>query len=572
MQTKSVKLSTDFLIKGRQPRRFRFNFGNGTLAVTCLLLCMLIVLPLGTVLVRAIFHDGDLMIVKSLQAIVQQQNIQTIFNTLLLGLAVVVTSTFIALPLAFLTARTHLAHYKWLDIVLMIPFMTPPYIASMGWILFTQRNGLFQQLFPWTGGWSEHFLSFVGLVLVMSFHLFPFMLTILKNALLNVSPSLEESAAIHGGKLTYRLRRILLPLVTGHYAIGALLVFIKTASEFGTPATIGRRIGYSVFVTEIQRHATVAPIDFGTSAALSAVLISICLFAWLIQNYISSRKTYQLVGGKGNRQSFTQLKGVRLGLALAYLAMVLLVTIGIPYFAVVTTSLIHIRGFGMAAGNFTLLHYRMLFTANPRGIQALQNSLFLGVVTATITSILGILCATMIRKRKSYLAGSVNVIGLIPDMLPSIVFVIGIMLFWNQIHHILPLYNTLWILIIAYVALFLPFTIQSVTSSYSQMSESLISAGRVFGGRSWYIFRRITLPLLFRGILVGWMMTFIIAFRELVTASIIAPPNTPVVSTFIMREFEQGSVSVGMAMAVITVVFTISFLVVINHYVLKGKN
>jgi len=509
------------------------------------------------------------MLGQSLQAMTNSQNLQTIFNTIKLGIAVVIGSTLLALPLAFLTARTTFAHYKWLDIVLLIPFMTPPFIASMGWILFTQRRGLFQQLFPWAGEFSEGFISFFGLVAVMSFHLFPFMLTILKNALLNISANLDESAQVFGGHFFYRLKRVTLPLVTGNYAVGALLVFIKAVSEFGTPFTIGRRIGYNVFVTEIHRNATVAPIDFGTSAALSIVLIGICIFAWFLQNYISASRKYKLVGGKGSREKFIKPKGTIAALAWLYLMIVLVVAIGVPFFAVVSTSLINIRGFGLAAGNFTFNHYIDLFTANPRGIQALQNSLFLGLVTATLTTIVGVVCATLINHLKAKTAGALNIIGLLPDMLPSIVFVIGIMIFWNRMHSYIPIYNTIWILIIAYVALFLPFAIQSVSSSYGQISESLLSAGRIFGGRPLYIFGRITLPLLFRGILVAWMMTFIIAFRELVTASMIAPPNTPVVSTFIMREFEQGSVSTGMAMAVVSILFTTILLIFINRYIQK---
>lgn len=124
-------------------------------------------------------------------------------------------------------------------------------------------------------------------------------------------------------------------------------------------------------------------------------------------------------------------------------------------------------------------------------------------------------------------------------------------------------YLTFGIMILAYVVLFLPYTIQYVSSSFTQISDSLISAGQVFGGSPFYIFRRITLPLISKGVLTGWMMTFIIAFRELVTASLIAPPNTLVVSTYIVREFEQGSVSVGMAMAVLCVLFTTTALVIL---------
>ena len=120
------------------------------------------------------------------------------------------------------------------------------------------------------------------------------------------------------------------------------------------------------------------------------------------------------------------------------------------------------------------------------------------------------------------------------------------------------------IMVLAYVVLFLPYTVQYVTSSFTQISDSLMAAGQVFGGSPAYILRRITLPLIRQGIATGWMMTFIIAFRELVTASLIAPPNTLVVSTFIVREFEQGSVSVGMAMAVLCVLFSTTALLILN--------
>ena len=160
-------------------------------------------------------------------------------------------------------------------------------------------------------------------------------------------------------------------------------------------------------------------------------------------------------------------------------------------------------------------------------------------------------------------------------MLPSIVIVIGIMLFYNSIYKYFPVYNTLWILAIAYVIQFLPYTVQYVTSASSQVSENLIYAGYVFGGSKIFTFVRITLPLIFKGVIAGFMMTFIIGLRELVTPSLIAPPNTLVVSTFIMREFEQGSVSSGMAMAVVCVLVTTTSLIALKLLVtskLKKKN
>lgn len=409
-----------------------------------LLLCGLILCPLITVFEKAVIIDGRLDLYQAWRTIANAENVQTVCNSLWLGVCVVLCSTVIAVPTAYLLARTRLAAHGWLDIVFMIPFMTPPYIASMGWILFMQKRGLFQQLFPATGSWSEGFFCFGGLVLVMSLHVFPFLMTMLKNAMLNIPASLEESGAVFGAGFGLRLRRIFAPLLTGNYAIGALLVFVKTLSEYGTPYTLGRRIGFYVFTTDIHRYSTTAPIDFGRSASLSSVLICICMAMWLMQNYITGKNSYRLVSGKGSRPARTKLSVAGQIGAWLWVALVILVAVGVPYFSIIATSLIKLRGYGLAAG-------------------------------------------------------------------------------------------------------------------------------RTFGGTPAYVFCRVTLPMISRGIFAGWMMIFIIAFRELVTASLIAPPNTLVVSTYINREFEQGSVSLGMAMAVLCVLITTTALLVFNRFVGKRK-
>lgn len=535
-----------------------------------LLLCGLILCPLITVFEKAVIIDGRLDLYQAWRTIANAENVQTVCNSLWLGVCVVLCSTVIAVPTAYLLARTRLAAHGWLDIVFMIPFMTPPYIASMGWILFMQKRGLFQQLFPATGSWSEGFFCFGGLVLVMSLHVFPFLMTMLKNAMLNIPASLEESGAVFGAGFGLRLRRIFAPLLTGNYAIGALLVFVKTLSEYGTPYTLGRRIGFYVFTTDIHRYSTTAPIDFGRSASLSSVLICICMAMWLMQNYITGKNSYRLVSGKGSRPARTKLSVAGQIGAWLWVALVILVAVGVPYFSIIATSLIKLRGYGLAAGNFTLDHYKELLTT-PKALASIRKSLFLAVSSATICSVIGTAVVIAVRKSKGFLKKTLEGISLLPEMLPSIVLVIGLMLFWNAIYKVIPLYNTIGIMVLAYVVLYLPYTVQYVTSAFTQINESLLEAGRTFGGTPAYVLCRVTLPMISRGIFAGWMMIFIIAFRELVTASLIAPPNTLVVSTYINREFEQGSVSLGMAMAVLCVLITTTALLVFNRFVGKRK-
>lgn len=529
-----------------------------------LLLIGLILCPLITVFAQAVITDGRLNLYQAWATMISADNVETVCNSLLLGICVVLCSTLIAVPTAYLLARTQLAKHGWLDIIFMIPFMTPPYIASMGWILFMQKRGLFQQLFPWTGVWSEGFFCFGGLVLVMSLHVFPFLMTMLKNAMLNIPVSLEESGAVFGADFRMRLRRIFAPLLTGNYAIGALLVFVKTLSEYGTPYTLGRRIGFYVFSTDIHRYSTTAPIDFGRSASLSSVLICICMGMWLLQTYITSRTSYRLVSGKGSRPARTELSRIGQILAWLWVLLVVLIAIGVPYFSIISTSLIKLRGYGLAAGNFTFAHYTELFSTE-KALDSIGCSLFLAVSSATICSVIGTAVVVTVQRARGIGSKALEGIGLLPEMLPSIVLVIGIMLFWNAIYRVIPLYNTIGIMVLAYVVLYLPYTVQYVSSAFTQINGSLLEAGRTFGGSPSYVFRRITLPMISRGIFAGWMMIFIIAFRELVTASLIAPPNVLVVSTYINREFEQGSVSLGMAMAVLCVLITTTALLVFNY-------
>ena len=541
------------------------------IALFIIFLVFLIICPLLSIFAEAVFQEGRFSLESAIETITESENAAMIGSSLLLGLLVVIVSSIIALPLAYLFSRTQLARYRFFDIIFMIPFMTPPYIASMGWILFMQKRGLMQQLFPSLAFITDWFFSLGGLVMVMSFHVFPFMMTMMKNAMLSVPSSLDEAGAVLGAPFRTRIRKLFMPLITGNYAIGALLVFVKTISEYGTPSTLGRRIGFDVFTTDIHRYATVAPIEFGKSASLASVLIGICLLIWFLQNYITMRKTYSLVGGKGSAMRLVHLSRPALAAAIAFIAAVVFLSMVIPLFSVTVSSLIKLRGYGMRAGNYTFGNYIKVFTEDKQGISALLVSVFLAVSSATIAAMLGTVSVTLSRRSVKRMGKLIEGITLLPEMLPSIVLVLGIMLFYNAIYQVIPIYGTLGIMVLSYVILFLPYTVQYVTSAYSQISPSLAAAGRISGGTPGYVFLHITLPLISRGILSGWMMTFIIAFRELVTPSLIAPTNTLTVSTYINRQFEQGSVGKGMAMAVICILFSTVSLLILNKAIIRKK-
>ena len=536
-----------------------------------IILSFLIICPLLSIFAEAVFPEGHPSLGQAISTITESENAAMIGSSLLLGLLVVIVSSLIALPLAYIFSRTSFAQYGFFDIIFMIPFMTPPYIASMGWILFMQKRGLMQQLFPSLAFLTDWFFSLAGLVLVMSFHVFPFMMTMMKNAMLSIPSSLDEAGSVLGAGFLLRLRKLFMPLLTGNYAIGALLVFVKTISEYGTPSTLGRRIGFQVFTTDIHRYATVAPIEFGKSASLASLLIGICLAIWMLQNYITMRKTYNLVGGRSSAIRTMKMGKAAKAACWLFIIAVIFFTMAIPLFSVVASSLIKLRGYGLRAGNFTFDNYLLVFTEDRQGINALSVSVFLAVTSATISAMLGTAVALSSRRSK-HTGKIVEGLSLIPEMLPSIVLVLGIMLFYNRIYDAIPIYGTIWIMVLSYTILFLPYTVQYVTSSLSQISPSLAAAGRICGGSPSYVFRHITLPLISRGILSGWMMTFIIAFRELVTPSLIAPTNTLTVSTYINRQFEQGSIGKGMSMAVICILSSTISLLILNKAIARKRH
>ncbi|WP_442955857.1 ABC transporter permease [Paenibacillus sp. y28] len=541
------------------------------LALALLLLAMLVVVPLCFIFLTSVQPEGEFSLLAPLRTMADSELGEVFVNSLWNGVCVVFGATVLALPLAWIVAKTSVVKHKWLDVVLLIPFMTPPYIGSMGWILFMQKNGYMEQLLPFSAAWTPRFFSLFGLVMIMSLHLFPFLYLILRNALVQIGGSTEDAAAVHGGGFLYRFRRVVLPLLLSSYAMGALLVFVKTIAEFGTPATFGRRIGFYVLTSEIHHYISSWPIDFGKATALASVLLSTCLILWYVQSWMTRRYTYQLVGGKGAKGKLYILKGWKAVLAWLYIGGLLALSVGIPYFSIVSASLLKLRGEGLSFGNLTLQHYGELLSWGSKSMQALGNSLSLSLFAATLAVIVGTFVALMIQRSRLWPQRLVDMFGLLPNTVPGIVIVLGLIMLWNAPWMKIPLYNTYGMVVLTYVIFFLPYTVQYVKSSFGQLDNKLFQAGRVFGGKPVYIGRRILLPLIVPGMIAGWMMTFTISIRELVASLLILPPSMETSATYIFAQFEQGKVSLGMAMAVVSVGLTTLMLLAINYFSSRRK-
>ncbi|ODB60279.1 ABC transporter permease [Paenibacillus polymyxa] len=533
-----------------------------TLALIALL--FLIVMPLLQIFIQSVNVDEKFQWDAPFRTLAASPSAGVLFSSIWLGICVIAGTTVLALPLAWIMSNTRLAHWRWLDVVLLIPFMTPPYIGSMGWILFMQKNGYLEQLFPDLHFLTPSFFSLGGMVMIMSLHLFPFLYLLLRGALVRIGGSLEEAGAVMGGGFLYRFRRIILPLLLSAYGMGALLIFVKTIAEYGTPATFGRRIGYEVMTSEIHKYISSWPIDFGKATSMASVLLTACLLMWYAQSVINRKFTYRLVGGKGSRPSRLRISGWTTGLSVAYILLLLIASIGIPYFSILSASTMKLRGIGLAWDNLTLDSYKELLSWGSESMEALLNSVFLSLGASTLAVVLGTWFALVIGGSRTRIQRTVDAFSLLPNTVPGIVMVVGLILWWNSPWMPIPLYNTYGMVILTYVILFVPYTVQYVKSAFTQVDTGLFQAGQVFGGRPSYIFRRIVLPLIVPGMLAGWMMTFTIASRELVGSLLILPPSIQTSATYIFAQFEQGQVSLGMAMAVISVGMTTLLLILME--------
>ncbi|MEK8197265.1 ABC transporter permease [Lysinibacillus sp. FSL M8-0134] len=495
---------------------------------------------------------------------------QTLANSVGLGLFVIIGTTVIAFPMAFIRTKTSLYQYDWLDIVLTIPFMTPPYIGSMGWILFMQENGFLQQLVPSAAWMTDSFFSLFGMVMIMSLHLFPFLYLMLKNTLLRMNGSFLDAALIFGRSSWRNWLTVVLPLVLSSYVLGSLLIFIKTLAEFGTPATFGSRIGFQVFTTEIHTYLSRWPVDISMATSLSLFLLSVCLIIWYFQNLIGRRYTYGVLSGKTPAKREIKDKWYIRASSWIFVGMVLLLSIGIPYFSIIVTSLQKVRGDGLQAGNFSFASYQEVFTAGSAGLTAFINSITFSIMTAIITAIVGLLIALYIKKGETKKQQVLDFFSLMPNIIPGIVFVVGLIMFWNAPWLPATIYNTKAMVVVTYCVLFLPYSVQYIKSSFSQLDASIFQSASIFGRSNWHVYRRIILPLLMQGILTGMMMTFIISMRELVAGLLILPPSVETGATFIYSQFEQGNVGVGMAVAVITVIMTVIFMFLLDWLQRRG--
>ncbi|HEJ8711899.1 TPA: iron ABC transporter permease [Klebsiella michiganensis] len=522
----------------------------GTLAA----LLVLVALPLLFIVLQAIFPHfsaGSLGgAFSGVSTLIADPQLPTMLGGILwVACGVALMSVVIGLPLGVLRGLFTIPLPRLWDLLFLIPFLTPPYIAALSWMLMLQSHGYLQQLTGWD--LNDLLFSRIGIVLVMTLNIFPVVYFAVSRSLLASGQRLAIVARVHGASAWRAFWHITLPMLSPALAAGMLLAFTLAIEEYGVPAALGSRAGLVMLTVGIEKKLADWPVDLPGASLLSLLLIAVALLAWWLQKRLTGDKEVTSVTGKPGENSGAELGWLTLP-AVLVMAGVGGLAVVMPGASMVLTSLMSTLSGGIHADNVTLRHFAALFAQQGDALSALATSLSLALASAGVVGLVGLLAAWLVVVQKMKGSAFVDALSLLPAALPGVVVGVGLILLWNQPFWPVSPYNTWFMLLLSYCCLLLPWPVRYVSSALRQLGNNLEPAARVHGATALQALRLIVLPLVFPALLAAMLMVFAVASRELVTSLLLAPAGTQTVAVFIWRQFEQGSAGEGMAMASLT--------------------
>lgn len=483
------------------------------------------------------------------------------FNTLRLGITVSLLSLITGAAFALLAVQSR--RDRWIDLIMSMPFLTPPFLASLAWSLAVGPRGYLGRLGLFGGEMEKFVFSFWGLSLLMAVHYAPIVYFAVRAQIEKVPTSLLWAAQIAGAKPARIVGRILVPIVLPALLAGGFLAFACAIEEYGTPLVIGNRIGFPVISTEIGRIVRIYPINLTLASALASLLFALAGGVYFA-SYLLQRGAKTSAKPSAHPMPNLLPRWARASLW-SLVGIYFLFTIVIPYGSMLLTSLLKLVSVGPTLDNLTSQHYLEGLTGESSGLrQALVASFALALMAALLGTLLGAACA-----RRSVALAS---LALIPAATPAITMAVGFIRGWNAPWTAwLPLYGSVFIVGLFYTTQYLPYAVQYARSGLAVIPPSYEWAARIHGAGAGMTTRRIIAPLLLPHCLAGAILIFSISFRELVGSVLLRPPGMQTVATFILREFDQGSPAAGMAMGTIAIVISMLSVAIARHLV-PGKS
>ena len=490
-----------------------------------------------------------------LQAYADPLTYQLLFNSFVFAAGSSVLATLLAATLAWIAIRTNAPFTRFFELTAIIPNIFPPVMLAVAWtVLLSPRTGLINrflmQVFSLDSA-PMNVYSLGGMIFVEALITTPLAFLIVSASLYSMDPALEESARVAGSNNVQIAWRITFPIIRPALLAAVMLNFVRAIESFDTPAIIALPARIEVFTTKIYREAVGAfPPNQNLAATYGVSLLLITMaFVYLYRLLTKRSERYVTVTGRGYRPTVIDLGRWRY-LAAAVAGLILLLIVVLPFVVLLYVSFItyiHVPG-PKTWSLLTLDNYRDNL-GDARTYRALQNSLFLAVGGATLCMLLAALTAWVTTKTKVAGRGVVEGLTFIPWAFPGTALAIGLL--WTYVYVPLPIYGTLWILLIGYITRFLPYGLRTMTSTIVQVHDDLPQASMVCGASFLTTFRRVLLPLLRPGFFAGWIILATIFLREFSTSIFLYSPGAEPLGPLLYHFYVDGNLGPMCSLAVI---------------------
>jgi iron(III) transport system permease protein len=455
---------------------------------------------------------------------------------------------------------------RWRGLIyslILVPMIVPGILTTVGWIvLFGRRSGLINLIAMPLFGLEEpiQINNMLGMIWVQGTDQIPFAFLLLAAALRSMDPSLEEAALVAGsGMLRTALRitlRVLLPAIMAVW----MITFVRAIENFEVPALIGMPAGILVFATEVYLATKSVPTDFGLASTFAVVYLIITTVGVLLYlKWTAASEQFATITGKGFRPTAYDLGRWRAPLAFLNLLLCFVVFI-LPIVVVIWSSFLpfYMAPSEEALASLTLDNYKNLWNL-PLVKRAMWNSFVLGISSSTVTMVLTAVIAWIIVRTKWRGKGTLDFLAFSPIAMPGLV--LGIAILWLYLVVPVPVYGTLWILLIAYVTKYLPFGMRACSSSMLQIKKELEEASETSGASWSHTFRKVILPLLSPGFVAGWIYVITHSFRELSTSIMLYRSGTEVIAIVLFELWDGGQypqlAALGMVMIIILIAISL---------------
>jgi iron(III) transport system permease protein len=489
------------------------------------------------------------------------QYAEILFNTVWVSLVATVMAVLFGFVTAWILSRTNVPGREVLEQLMAVPYYVTPLLGAFAWsLLGAPESGFVNQVWRALGGENAliNLVTPFGIAWVMALFEGSVAFVMIGAVMKSMDPALEEASQVIGASRLRTMLRVTLPLVAPGVLGAAILVFAEMLGSFSAALVLGNPDRFYVVTTAMYQLVSQYPPRIPLAAAMGVSLFAVMFLMLFLYRRLIAGRSYVTISGKAFRPRVMDVGRLR-WLLFAVCVFYVLLSVALPLMTLAFASVQKIAVAFPAASNWTLANYQTAFTMNAVRA-ALGNSLLLGAATASIGVVLMGLISWLIYRSRLPGSGFIEYLVMFPQAVPRLVFAFGMM--WAWIVFPIPIYGTLWLLLIAYLTVFLPLGVRTISGVMLQIDKSLEECAQMCGAPWGYRIRTVTMPLLRPGLLAAWLLLFIASVRELGASILLMGPNAKVVTPTIVESWFATSAELTAAMALIqTLVIAIAMVV-----------